>query len=53
VLGFVLGSRAARDAQALEQRRAVDREARRAARAAAAAATTTAEAAKDPGSKTG
>lgn len=35
VLGFIFGTRAARDAQALEQRRAVDREARRAARAAA------------------
>ena len=34
VLGFVLGARATRDAIALEERRRVDREARRAARAA-------------------
>jgi uncharacterized membrane protein len=37
VLGFVLGAKAARDAVAVEQRRQLDREARRAARAARAA----------------
>ncbi len=37
VLGFILGAKATRDAVALEQRRQLDREARRAARAATAA----------------
>jgi hypothetical protein len=35
VLGFMLGARATRDAIALEQRKAAEREARRAAREAA------------------
>jgi hypothetical protein len=43
VLGFLLGARATRDAVALEERRRVDREARRAARTATAAANKTAE----------
>jgi hypothetical protein len=38
VLGFMLGSKATRDAFALEERKAAEREARRAARAAGAAA---------------
>ena len=38
VLGFMLGSKATRDAFALEERKAAEREARRAAREARAAA---------------
>lgn len=41
VIGFMLGSKATRDAIALEQRRAAEREARRAARQSAAAAPST------------
>ena len=47
VLGFIMGSRATRDAFALEQRKAEERAARKAARAAAAA---TGDAGKPPAS---
>lgn len=47
VLGFVLGSKATRDAIALEQRKVAEREARRAARAAQREAADAATAASD------
>jgi uncharacterized membrane protein len=43
VLGFVLGAKATRDAIALEQRKAAEREERKARRQAASAAATAAE----------
>ena len=43
VLGFVLGAKATRDAIALEQKKAAEREARRAERAAARQASAEAE----------
>ena len=41
ILGFILGAKATRDAVAVEERKRIDREARRAARAAGATATAT------------
>jgi uncharacterized membrane protein len=43
VIGFMLGSKATRDAIALEQRKAAEREARRAARQAAGSSTAPSE----------
>jgi len=48
VLGFMLGSKATRDAFALEQRKAAEREARKAAREASRQAATAGAAEKPP-----